>query len=116
MKTQDLHNFARAILSTPPARTAPTLADQVDRLGELHAAIADLKAQAEDIRAELENAGLPAIDGHAYRVTFSTSTRTITDWKKIAERLKASPQLIRAYTTTSEPATRMTVTARKVTH
>lgn len=116
MKPQDLHTFARAILAAPPARTAPTLAEQVDRLGELHAAIADLKAQAEDIRAELENAGLPAIDGHAYRVTFSTSTRTVTDWQAIAQRFKPSAQLVRAYTKTSKPSTRMNVTARKVTH
>lgn len=116
MKPQDLHNFARAILAAPPARTAPTLAEQVDRLGELHAAIADLKTQADKIRAELEEAGLPAIDGHGYRVTFSTSTKTTTDWQAIAQRFKPSAQLIRAYTKTSEPSTRMTVTARKVTH
>lgn len=113
MNTTDMHTFARAILSAPPARTAPTLAEQVDRLGEIHAAIAELKTRAESIRAELEAAGLPAIDGHAYRVTFSTSTRTVTDWKTIAERFKPSPQLIRRHTTTSDPVTRMNVTARK---
>jgi hypothetical protein len=116
MKTADIHTFARALLATPPARTAPTLAEQVDQLGEIHAAMAELKTKADSIRAELEAAALPMIDGHAYRVTFSTSTRTSTDWRKIAERLKASPQLIRAHTTTSEPSTAMRVTARKVTH
>ena len=113
MNTADLHTFARAILSTPPQRTAPTLADQVDRLGEIKAAQATLQAEFDKIRAELEDAGLSEIDGNAYRVTFSTSTRTSTDWRKIAERLKASPQLIRAHTTTSEPSTTMRVTARK---
>lgn len=113
MNANDLHHFARAILSAPPTRTAPTLAEQVDRLGELHAAIAELKTKAEKIRTELENAGLSEIDGNAYRVTFSTSTRTSTDWKTIAERFKPSPQLIRRHTTTSEPSTAMRVTARK---
>ena len=116
MKPQDMHQFARAILAAPPARTAPTLAEQVDQLGEIHAAMAELKAKADTIRAELEAAALPMIDGHAYRVTFTTTTRATTDWRKIAERLKASPQLIRAYTSASETSSRMNVTARKITH
>lgn len=116
MNSTDLHSFARAILSAPPARTAPTLAEQVDRIGEIHAAIAELKTRAESIRAELEAAGLPAIDGHQYRATFNTSTRDTVNWQAIAKRLKASPQLIRAYTTTSEASTTMRITARKVTH
>lgn len=112
MNTNDLHTFAAAIF-TAPARTAPTLADKVDRIGQLKAEIAEREAEINDLRATLEDAGLPAIDGHAYRVTFSTSTRTATDWRTIAERLNASPQLIRAHTTTSNPVTRMNVTARK---
>lgn len=116
MKPQDMHDFARAILSAPPTRTAPTLAAKVDRLGEIKAAQADLQTEYDRIRAELEAAALPAIDGHQYRATFSTSTRSTTDWAAIARRLKASVQLIRAYTTTSEPATACRVTARKTTH
>jgi hypothetical protein len=116
MKPQDMHDYARAILAAPPARTAPTLAEKVDRLGEIKAAQADLQTEYDRIRAELEAAGLPAIDGHNYRATFSTSTRSATDWAAIARRLKASAQLIRAYTTTSEPATACRVTARKTTH
>lgn len=113
MNTTDMHTFARAILSTPPQRTAPTLADQVDRLGEIKAAQATLQAEFDKIRAELEAAGLAAIDGHAYRATFSTSTRTTTDWKAISERLKASAQLIRAYTKQGEAVTACKITARK---
>lgn len=116
MNNADFHNFARAILAAPPARTAPTLADKVDRLGEIKAAQADLQTEYDRIRAELEAAALPAIDGHQYRVTFSTSTRDTVNWQAITRRLKASAQLIRAYTTTSEPATACRVTARKVTH
>ena len=113
MKTADLRHFARALLATPPARTAPTIAEQVDRLGEIKATQADLQAEFDRIRATLEDAGLSEIDGNAYRVTFSTSTRTSTDWKTIAERFKPSPQLIRRHTTTSEPSTACRVTARK---
>lgn len=116
MKTADFHDFARAILAAPPARTAPTLAEKVDRLGEIKAAQAELQTEFDKIRAELEAAALPAIDGHQYRATFSTSTSTRTDWAAIARRLKASAQLIRAYTTTTDPATACRVTARKTTH
>ena len=112
MKTADLHTFAAAIFAAP-ARTAPTLADKVDRIGQLKAEIAERETKINQIRAELEDAGLSEIDGHAYRVTFSTSARTVTDWKTIAERFKPSPQLIRRHTTTGDPVTRMNVTARK---
>lgn len=113
MTPADLHDFARAILAAPPARTAPTLAQQVDRLGEIKAAQAELQAQFDKIRADLEAAGLAEIDGHQYRATFSTSTRTTTDWQAIAQRFKPSPQLIRRHTTTSDPSTACRVTARK---
>ena len=116
MKPQDLQTLALAALTAPtfkPTATAELLAAKVDRLGALKAAQAQLQAEYDRIRAELEEAGLKEIDGHAYRVTFSTSTRTTTDWKTIAERFKPSPQLVRAYTTTSEESAAMRLTARK---
>lgn len=116
MKSQDLQTLALAALTAPtfkPTATAELLAAKVDRLGALHAAIAQLRTEADDIRTELEAAALAEIDGHQYRATFSTSTRNTVNWAAIAKRLKASPQLIRAYTTTSEPSTAMRVTARK---
>lgn len=117
MKPQDMQTLARAALM-PPAAPAPTaaqaMAAKVDQLGTLHAAMADMKRQAEQIRAELEDAGLADIEGQLYRVNFATvAGSTLTNWRAIAERLKASPQLIRAYTKTGEPSTRMTVKARQ---
>lgn len=117
MKPQDLQTLARAALM-PPAAPAPTaaqaIAAKVDRLGVLHAALADMKKEAEALRAELEDAGLDSIDGQLYRVNFAqVAGRTLTDWKTIAERLKPSPQLVRAHTTTGEASTRMTVKARQ---
>jgi histidinol-phosphate/aromatic aminotransferase/cobyric acid decarboxylase-like protein len=117
MKPQDLQTIARAALM-PPAAPAPTaaqaIAAKVDRLGVLHAALADMKREADQIRTELEDAGLDSIEGQLYRVNFAAvAGRTLTDWKTIAERLKPSPQLVRAHTTTGEPSTRMTVKARQ---
>lgn len=120
MKPQDLQTLAKAALmpTTAPATPAPTaaqaIAAKVDRLGALHAALATMKKEADQLRAELEDAGLDNIEGNLYRVNFAQCAgRTLTDWKTIAERLKASPQLIRAHTTTGEPGTRMTVKARQ---
>lgn len=113
MKIQDLHDFARAILSAPPARTAPKLAEQVDRLGQIKAAQAELQAEFDRIRAELEEAGLKEIDGHQYRATFSTSTRKNINWQILAMSFKPSAKLIRLHTTTSEETTACRVTARK---
>jgi histidinol-phosphate/aromatic aminotransferase/cobyric acid decarboxylase-like protein len=128
MKPQDLATLAAAALmpagfrhhdSAEPAQpaavtAAAAIAAKVDELGQLHAAIADMKRKADRIRTELENAGLADIEGQLYRVNFAQCAgKTLTDWKTIAERLKASPQLIRAHTTTGEPGTRMTVKARQ---
>jgi hypothetical protein len=117
MKPQDLQTIARAALMPPAAPTtsaADAIAAKVDELGALHAALANMKRKADQIRTELEEAGLTDIEGQLYRVNFAAvAGRTLTDWKTIAERLKPSPQLVRAHTTTGEPSTRMTVKARQ---
>jgi hypothetical protein len=128
MKPQDLQTLAAAALmpagfrhhdSGEPAQPAAVTAAQaiaakVDRLGVLHAALADMKREADQLRTELEDAGLDSIEGQLYRVNFAqVAGRTLTDWKTISERLKASRQMIAAHTTTGEPSTRMTVKARQ---
>jgi len=128
MKPQDLQTLAAAALmpagfrhhdSGEPAQpaavtAAAAMAAKVDQLGQLHAAIADMKRKADQIRTELEDAGLTDIDGQLYRVNFAQCAgKTLTDWQTIAKRLKASPQLIRAYTKTGEASTRMTIKARQ---
>jgi hypothetical protein len=120
MKPENFADFANAILSAPILQAAPAptaaqaIAAQVDELGQLHAAIADMKRKAEKIRADLENAGLSDIEGQLYRVNFAQCAgKTLTDWKTIAAKLKPSRQLIAAHTTTGEASTRMTVKARQ---
>jgi len=124
MKPQDLHTLALAALTAPqplryndtgePAQpaavtAAAALAAKVDRLGAIQAAAATLKKEADQIRADLEDAGLADIEGQLFRVNFAQcAARATTDWQAIAQRLKASPQLIRAYTKTGEASTRMT--------
>jgi hypothetical protein len=123
MKPQDFHAFANAVLSAPILQAAPAptaaqaIAAKVDELGQLHAAIATMKKRYEEIRAELEDAGLSEIDGQHYRASFAqVAGRTLTDWETIAAKFKPSAQLIRAHTTTGKPSTRLNVTARKISH
>lgn len=128
MKPQDLATLAAAALmpagfrhhdSAEPAQpaavtAAAALAAKVDQLGAMQAAMADMKRKADQLRTELEDAGLDNIEGQLYRVNFAqVAGSALTNWRAIAERLKASPQLIRAYTKTGEPSTRMTVKARQ---
>ena len=124
MKPQDLQALALAALMPPgfrhndhadPARPAAAhIAARVDELGALRAVIADLQAQADQIRTQLEDAGLQTIEGQHYSATLSQCKgRTVTDWASIAKRFKPSAQLIRAYTTTGKESTRLTITARK---
>lgn len=111
MKPQDLQTIARAALMPTAAQA---IAAKVDRLGVIHAAMADMKKEADALRAELEDAGLDSIEGNLYRANFAqVAGRTLTDWKTIAERLKPSAQLIRAHTTTGEPSIRLTIKARQ---
>lgn len=110
--------FSEAMEAAAHAALMPTaaqaIAAKVDRLGVIHAAMADMKKEAEALRADLEDAGLKDIEGSMYRVNFAqVAGRTLTDWKTIAERLKPSAQLIRAHTTMGDPSTRMTVKARQ---
>jgi hypothetical protein len=131
MKPQDLATLAQAALmpagfrhhdSAEPAEPAAVtaahaLALKVDELGALRAVIADLTKHADQIRTELEDAGLSEIDGQQYRASFATvAGRTLIDWETIAQRFKPSAQLIRAHTTTGKPSTRLNMTARKITH
>jgi len=119
MKPENFADFAAAVFAAPIMQAAKptaaqTMADKVDELGALRSVIADLQAQADKIRTELEDAGLSDIEGNLYRVNFATvAGSTLTNWRAVAERLKASPQLIRAYTKTGEASTRMTVKARQ---
>lgn len=105
----DMLELARAVC----APHVDPLAAAVDRLGMLRAQIAQLEADADKLRAQLEAAGLKHIDGTLYRATMTECAgRTVTDWKTIAARLGASPQLVRAYTKTTEGHMRLTITAR----
>lgn len=85
------------------------MAEVVDRLGWVNAQIAELKAQADDLKAELiaDNNGQGGeYAGMKYRAVVSVRESMKVDWKKIAEKLEPSRQLIAA---NSRPAVAMVV-------
>lgn len=116
MKSIDLHTLATAMLSQTPPAPVPAADDagrKADRLGLLHSVIAQAKAEAESLRAELEETGLNEINGQLYRVAFaSCAGATRIDWQTIAKKFKPSRQLIAAHTSIGKESVRMTVTAR----
>jgi hypothetical protein len=117
MTPQDFHAFTQSIFINPSLNVGETISDKADRLGLLRAQIATLTDQADKLRAELEAAGLPRIEGKLYSVSFAQcSGRAVIDWAGIAQRFNPSRQLIQAHTTTSKETTRMTVAARTVNH
>jgi predicted TIM-barrel fold metal-dependent hydrolase len=119
MKQPDMIALAHSLLqttATPPAEpqlAADDIKRKADRLGLLHAVIAQSKTEADTLRAELEKSGLKEIEGALYRVAFADCKgATRTDWKAVAAKLKPSRQLVAAHTSTGDPSIRMTVTAR----
>lgn len=115
MKTAQHTNTAP--LTVPQILTGSPLAEKVDHLGILRARIDILTKQAEELRTELEDAGLPSIEGTLYRATFAdVAGASRINWQAIAKKLKASPQLIRANTTQGEGYSRMTLTAKTAKH
>jgi hypothetical protein len=125
MKPTDMIELANAMARAMPRlnahgdlpEVATAAADQLkrkaDRMGLLHAVIAQSKTEAATLRAELEAAGLSEIEGSLYRVAFAECKgATKVDWQAVAKKLQPSRQLVKAHTSTGEGSTRMTVTAR----
>jgi hypothetical protein len=68
----------------------------VDELGLLKAEIADLTEKRADLEQILKDSGKDAIDGKIYRATISRFSQLKVAWQKIAVKLEASRQIIKA--------------------
>lgn len=119
MKPETMTAFANALLATGPIRTngqadpADTLGAKVDRLGFIRAQLDQLAREADEIRAELEESGLPKIEGMFYKAGFSQCAgATRIDWQTIAKKLNPSPQLVRAHTKKGKAYTSLLLTAK----
>ena len=85
----------------------------VDQLGTLQAEIAALQTQEKSLKDELKAEGVGVIEGDLYDATVYDSERKTTAWKKIAEKLGATVQMI-AGNTTKSITTSVKITPRKV--
>jgi hypothetical protein len=93
---------------------ADLLGATVDRLADIKAQIAALKAEEDALKIDLTQSGATCIEGTQHRaaITYAT-TRTCIDWQSIARHLKPSRQLIKAHTTETEPFDTVRVSAKK---
>ena len=116
MKPQDMQTLALAALTAARPSRIPAvtpLGAKVDRLGLIRAQLDQLAREADEIRDELEAAGLQTIEGTLYKAGFThCQGREITDWQTIARRFQPSPQLIRRHTKRAADSVRMTLTAK----
>ena len=89
------------------------LANTVDDLGRLKAEIADLEVRKGELEDLLVESGESEIDGRLFRATVSIYDRATVAWKKIAKKLNASRQLIKANTADPVEVITVKVVARK---
>jgi hypothetical protein len=89
-------------------------AHTVDKLAQIKAQIADLRAQEDELKQLLIDSGLSAVDGTMHRATISEVTgKETTNWMAIAMKFNPSRQMIRAYTTPNEAYFSIRVFGRK---
>lgn len=72
-----------------------------DELGKIRAQIADLKAREKAVVNQILSLDAQYVQGALFGATVVEQFRDTTAWKKIAEKLNASRQMITAYTTQS---------------
>jgi len=90
------------------------LAAAVDRLALIKAQLANLKAEEDQLKAVLIEAGQAAIEGQLHRAAVSFCPgRDVIDWRSIAEHFAPSRQLVTAHTATGAAFYTVRVSARK---
>lgn len=73
-----------------------------DRLGNVKAEMAVLKAEQKELEGILINSDEEVILGSLFRVTVSRFVRTRVDYRSICEKLKASAYMLATYSKSSD--------------
>lgn len=98
---------------SPVVSPVPSAADAVDQLGFIRAQIADLQATEKQLKAAIEAAGVPKIEGRLYKAAVILSAgRVSVNWQAVAEHFSPSRQLITAHTSQGNPFSAIRVSAR----
>ena len=74
----------------------------IDKIGTLRASIADLQAELKELETLAKGEGDGAYEGDLFRITISTSDRKTVAWKKIADKMGASNQMIAGNTSLTQ--------------
>lgn len=93
-------------------KTIANLKQVVDRLGQVKARLADLRAEEEALKGQLTDAGVEALEGRLFRATVSHYEQTNVDYAGLLERLRPASRLVKQFTSTSE-RTAVRVVSRK---
>lgn len=94
--------------------TLTVLGATVDRLAQIKAQIADLKAEEAGLKLELIASGESVIEGMYHRAAITDRPGAISvDWQAVANHFKPSRQLITAHTSQGEAHSVVRVSARK---
>jgi hypothetical protein len=98
---------------SPSVSPVITAAEAVDQLGYIRAQIADLQAIEKTLKAAIEAAGIPKIEGRLYKAAVILSAgRISTDWQSVAAHFNPSRQLITAHTSQGAAFSAIRVSAR----
>ena len=89
------------------------LANIADDLGRIKAEIADLEIRKGELEDIIIESGETEVEGRLFRVTVSIFDRATVAWRKIAEKLGASRQIIKANTGEAKEVITVKVVARK---
>ncbi len=89
------------------------IANTVDDLGRIKAEISDLEIRKTQLEDVLIATGDAEFEGRLFRATVSIYDRATVAWKKIAEKLNASRQIIKANTGEAKEVITVKVVARK---
>lgn len=93
-------------------KTIANLKQVVDRLGQVKARLADLRAEEESLKSQLTDAGVDALEGRLFRATVSRYKQTSVDYAGLLEQIRPAPRLVKQFTSTSE-RTAVRVVSRK---
>ena len=98
---------------SPVVSPVPSASDAVDQLGFIRAQIADLQATEKQLKAAIEAAGMPKIEGRLYKAAVILSAgRVSVNWQSVAEHFNPSRQLITAHTSQGAAFSAIRVSAR----
>ena len=89
------------------------LGNTADDLGRIKAEISDLEIRKGELEDIIIESGETEVEGRLFRVTVSIYDRATVAWKKIAKKLNASRQIIKANTADPVEVITVKVVARK---